>query len=239
MKFLDLTLSSPQDNLACDEALLDWCEDGYGHEILRFWESPQYFVALGYSNKICSEVNLRSCRRYQIPVLRRSSGGGTVLQGPGCLSYALILKIHDSGPLQKIRETNSLVMELHREALKKLTGAEIVRQGTTDLALGVLKFSGNAQRRKHRFLLFHGTFLLNLDISMVDRTLPLPSTQPPYRQGRPHNEFLINLKVSPQRIKNALQESWRAFDMLQDTPLKRIEWLVKNKYSTDKWNFKF
>ena len=37
MKQLDLTLPSPAENLACDEALLDWCEENGGEEILRFW----------------------------------------------------------------------------------------------------------------------------------------------------------------------------------------------------------
>jgi hypothetical protein len=38
MKLLDLTLATPADNLACDEALLNWSETGEGGEILRFWE---------------------------------------------------------------------------------------------------------------------------------------------------------------------------------------------------------
>jgi len=57
MKYLDQTLQTPQENLACDEALLDWCEDGFPDEILRFWEPRQYFAVLGYSNKTRSEVN--------------------------------------------------------------------------------------------------------------------------------------------------------------------------------------
>ena len=43
MKLLDLTLPSPAENLACDEALLDWCENGEGEEVLRFWESARTF----------------------------------------------------------------------------------------------------------------------------------------------------------------------------------------------------
>lgn len=93
MRFLNLSFSTPAANLACDEALLDWREEERGGEILRFWESPEPFVVVGYANKIGTEVNASACEAKNIPVYRRCSGGGTVLQGPGCLNYALILRI--------------------------------------------------------------------------------------------------------------------------------------------------
>jgi len=62
MKHLDLTLATPAENLACDEALLDWCEEGHrADEILRFWEAKEYFVVIGYANKAATEANLSAC----------------------------------------------------------------------------------------------------------------------------------------------------------------------------------
>ena len=81
MKYLDLTLSTANENLALDEALLDVCAAAGGKEILRVWEPREYFVVLGYSSRMRSEVNLSSCHAARIPVLRRCSGGGTVF-GP-------------------------------------------------------------------------------------------------------------------------------------------------------------
>ncbi len=83
MKLLDLTLPSPAENLACEEALLDVCDEHGGGEILRFWEAHESFVVVGYANKITTEVNVESCRAKQISIFRRCSGGGTVLQGRG------------------------------------------------------------------------------------------------------------------------------------------------------------
>ena len=80
MKLLDLTLASPAENLACDESLLDWCENAAEEEILRFWEPRDYFVVVGYANKLATEVNVAACEARGIPVLRRCSGGGTVSQ---------------------------------------------------------------------------------------------------------------------------------------------------------------
>src|SRR5215475_5161081 len=92
MKWLDLTLPAPEENLACDEALLDLCDDGFDHEILRCWEPQQHFVVVGYSERVEKEVDRAACAARNIPVRRRTTGGGTVLQGPGCLNYSLILK---------------------------------------------------------------------------------------------------------------------------------------------------
>src|SRR2546428_11436756 len=78
VKFCDLPLDSPAENLACDEALLDTAEAGFSGELLRVWEPQSYFVVLGYANKAASEANLEFCRQNAIPVLRRCTGGGAV-----------------------------------------------------------------------------------------------------------------------------------------------------------------
>ena len=239
MKYLDLTLPTPQDNLACDEALLDAGEKGRDNEVLRFWESSAPFVVLGYSNKTATEVNLESARLAKVPVLRRCTGGGAVLQGLGCLNYSLILKIPDSGPLSGISSTNAHIMNRHRDALAKLLGSDIVVQGHSDLARGVMKFSGNAQRRRGGCLLFHGTFLLDADIELMERLLPMPSRKPAYRHDRAHRDFLTNLSLRGRKIKEALKASWAAAEPLASFSTERIDFLARSQYSSDEWNFKF
>ena len=63
VNYFDLTLPTPQENLACDEALLDGCEAG-GPEVLRFWEPRKHFVVVGYSNRVEREVNVAACRKF-------------------------------------------------------------------------------------------------------------------------------------------------------------------------------
>ncbi len=239
MKYLDQTLQTPQENLACDEALLDWCEEGFPDEILRFWEPRQHFVVLGYSNKTRSEVNLDSCKRLGVPVLRRCSGGGTVLQGPGCLNYALLLKIQDDSPLTNITKANAFIMNRNRNALNSLLSGKVLIQGHTDLTLQGTKFSGNSQRRRRLFLLFHGSFLLDLDLALVEQTLLMPSKQPPYRRDRAHQDFLTNLHLPATAVKNAMKQIWNATVALDELPEKRIQALLRDKYATNGWNLKF
>jgi lipoate-protein ligase A len=246
MKLLHLTLPSPAENLACEEALLDAGEESGGDEILRFWEARETFVVVGYANKVATEVNVAACAAKKTPIFRRCSGGGTVLQGAGCLNYALILQIGEEGPLRNISSANQFIMERNRAAIESLffkseignRKSEILVSGHTDLSLNGLKFSGNSQRRKKNFLLFHGTFLLDFDLALMGNFLRMPSLQPDYRTGRSHDDFLVNLKLSANQVKAALQKVWGATEELKIIPQSEIQKLAAQKYSTDAWNLK-
>jgi lipoate-protein ligase A len=245
MKHLDLTFPAPAENLAGDEALLDWCEENEGEEVLRFWESPETFVVVGYANKIAAEVNVAACEAKKIPIFRRCSGGGTVLQGRGCLNYALVLKISENAGLRTITAANQFIMERNREAIEALLPkSKISVSGHTDLALNsqpstLNKFSGNSQRRRKNFLLFHGTFLLDFDLALVGQFLRMPSQEPDYRRSRSHDQFLTNLNLPAAEVKDALKKIWNAKKELRNFPKSEIQKLADEKYSTDEWNLKF
>src|SRR2546423_175049 len=58
MSRFDLTLPTPAQNLAFDEALLEWAEESAGNdEYLRLWESPDPIVVVGRSSRVAAEVN--------------------------------------------------------------------------------------------------------------------------------------------------------------------------------------
>jgi lipoate-protein ligase A len=238
MKYIDLTLPSPAANLACDEALLDLADSGAGGEVLRFWEPSEPFVVLGYANQAATEVDLPACRARKIPVLRRCSGGGTVLQGAGCLNYSVILRIPEAGLLHSIKGTNTFVLERQCAALAPLLPSRPAIKGQTDLVLGDLKFSGNAQRRKREFLLFHGTFLLNFDLTLIGQCLRMPPKQPEYRKGRSHSDFLTNTDIDDDAIKQALRKEWSADDEFANPPLEEIKKLVETRYASEAWNLR-
>ena len=240
MKWLNRTLPTPAENLACDEALLDWCDDGGGDEILRFWEAKEYFVVTGYGDRVESEVNRANCAERAIPVLRRTTGGGTVLQGPGCFNYSLILKIDSAGPSRGIVSTNRHVMDNNQKAFQRLMDkSKIEVRGHTDLIVDGRKFSGNAQRRKKRFLLFHGSVLIRFDLDLIQAVLPMPSRQPTYRKNRSHQDFLTNLEVPAEAVQRTLQEVWNAFEPFEHDRSERIALLVRDKYATKEWTEKF
>ncbi len=238
LKLLDHTFPSPEENLACDEVLLDLCESGRGCEVLRFWESPSCFVVLGSSNKVHEEINVDACNADGIPILRRHSGGGTVLQGPGCLNYSLILRIDPHGATRNITATTNSIMNRHAEAFSISLNARVEVKGSSDLAIAGRKFSGNAQRRKLKALFFHGTFLLDFDLALMERYLKMPPKQPDYRARRRHVDFVRSIGADRSLLKGELKRHWNVAEELTLIPHQRIAELAREKYSRSEWNFK-
>jgi lipoate-protein ligase A len=247
MNLLNLAFPTSAENLAADEALLDECEAGTRGETLLFWEPGEVFVVVGYANKVASEVNVPACAARDIPIFRRCSGGGTVVQMPGGLNYSLILRIEENGPTKNITAANQFIMERNRKAIESIfpnsqlptPNSRISVRGHTDLCLGDLKFAGNSQRRRKNFLLFHGTLLLNCDLTLVSELLLMPSLQPDYRASRPHQDFVVNLNLPAGKVKAALAREWNAVAGPENAPGEMISQLAREKYSTPGWNHKF
>jgi lipoate---protein ligase len=220
-RLLDLTLPSAVENLALDEALLDDLEDHGGDPVLRFWESARPVVVLGRAANLTDDVHITACVQDGVPVLRRASGGGTVLQGPGCLSYALVLPLAWHPDLTTIRSTYHFILTRIAHALHRWQPAVAFR-GISDLAIDGRKVSGNAQRRKRHTILFHGTILYAMQAELIARYLNEPKRQPDYREGRPHDAFLRTVAALPQDIKQALAEAWDARKPLDAWPRDRM-----------------
>jgi lipoate-protein ligase A len=233
MQYLELTLPTPAENLALDEALLLAAEAG-GGEILRLWEWPRPAVVLGSGCKLAEDVDALACRADAVPVLRRSSGGGTVLLGGGCLLFSLVLDTERSAELRDVRRSYSAILtRVIGALLPEATGAEVC--GISDLAIGGKKFSGNAQQRKQRYILHHGTLLYAFDTAVVARYLRPPPRQPEYRAGRPHTEFLMNLPMSLEEMTRRLREDWEAEEAATTWPREEVARLTASKYTTPEW----
>jgi lipoate-protein ligase A len=195
LRVITHTCGSAEENLALDDSLL-----GSGCETLRFWESPVPFVVLGRSGRAEQEADLENCRAAGVPVLRRSSGGGAVLQGPGCLNYTLIVSLTVRPELANVAESYRVLLSRVAGALG-LAGLEVCG---SDLLLAGRKVSGNAQRRTRGWLLHHGTLLHALDLRLVERFLREPLRTPPHRRGRTHSEFLAALPLDREALISRL-----------------------------------
>jgi lipoate-protein ligase A len=226
MKYLDLTLPTPHANLALDEALLHACEAGEGPEVLRLWRPTAPLVVLGYANEPATEVNLLACAAEGIPILRRCSGGGTVLLSPGTLCYAVVLQMARDPALESISGANRYVLQRVARAARSATGAAVTIDGDTDLVVDGRKCAGNAQRRLRHTLLFHGSLLVNADFRQIARCLPMPSRQPGYRSGRTHEDFLRNLGGDMPPLQAALRAEWEAQETSSAPPLERMQALM-------------
>jgi lipoate-protein ligase A len=239
-QYLNWHGSTPEENLACDEALLEECDNGIRSETLRIWESDRFFAVIGYGQSAVTELNQSACEIEGLPILRRCSGGGAVIQGPGCLNYSILLNISQNPSCSTVAGTNTWIMEQNRKVVEqamaeKGCSGSVKVCGASDLTLDGLKFSGNAQRRFKNALLFHGTFLFSVDISLWERYLRFPSQQPDYRQNRSHNQFVTPLPLKREDVILPLRQSWAAQNDAPPPPLERIRDLIHEKYGNKSW----
>ncbi len=233
MDYLDLSHPDLNHNLAVEEALLWEAEEGLRGEVLRIWEAPQWGVVMGSGGKIGEEVNLGVCESLGIPVGRRSSGGGTVVLGPGCLCFTLILSLEIRPYLAGIQDSYVWILGQLQKALEDSIKVQL--DGFSDLQMEGQKFSGNAQQRKKRFLLHHGTLLYGMDLGKVEQLLPHPPREPGYREGRIHREFVLNLNFSRDQLTNRLQTTFDAFRAVGNPDPARVNTLVIERYSQHTW----
>jgi lipoate-protein ligase A len=227
MQYRDITFPTPQENIAFDEALWSMAEKKDAGEYLRFWESSRIFIVMGRIGRAEIDVNSVNAQKDNITVLRRSSGGGTVVQGPGCLNYTLVLSKQKHPEINDLRRSYEWISAKVIEALR-LQGLEAYFRPTSDMATGAQekKFSGNAQRRGKHYILHHGTILYNFDLSLISRYLNIPKDIPEYRRHRPHTDFVTNIPIDPRVFKVDLTKSFQASTL--SSPSKEELSFLKN-----------
>lgn len=205
MKLKNISFSDPCKNILFDDVLLSLAEEQKASETLRLWESRKLFIVLGKTSKIDEDVYGDVVRKNDIPILRRSSGGGTVLQGKGCLNFSLILSKDEHPELLVIRKSYQFILKKIIKALKSLE-IQAVWHPISDIAIkgSNKKISGNAQRRAKNFVLHHGTILYDFNLKNIEKYLKIPKSCPSYRDGRDHEEFVENISKTSENIKSAI-----------------------------------
>ena len=206
MECINIEFDTPAENIAFDELLLAQAECGQRHKTLRFWEIKNYVVVLGKGRSVADDVFIDRCKKDNIKIIQRISGGGTVLLGKGCLNYSLLLPYDSSKELLNIRSSFKFILERLVAGFKGLN-LNIKFHPVSDLALDDKKISGNAQARKKKFLLHHGTFLYDFDIERVNFYLKEPQKYPQYRDNRTHKDFLTNIPYSYTELKEMIKDS--------------------------------
>jgi lipoate---protein ligase len=222
------------ENLALDEALLLAAEAGESGDVLRFWEWPTPAVVLGAGGSIAIDVNEEACRADGVSIHRRTSGGGTVLLGRGCLLYTLVLNYERAAQLRDVNGSYRWILGRISQALLSIGPLELA--GISDLAFNGLKVSGNAQQRKARYLLHHGTLLYSFELDLFERYLHQPERRPAYRGERGHRSFVANLAADADTLRALLAKEFAAEPGEVDgSVMARVPLLVEERYSQPEW----
>jgi lipoate-protein ligase A len=181
------------ENIAIDEAMFLLGRQAPQPQI-RVWEQKLPAIVLGRSQKPSVELNLPICQENKIPISRRCSAGGTVVQAEGSINFVFHFPISWNPILTDVRKSFQFFAEYIQQALALHnipTGYRLL----SDITDGQdRKISGNAQSRSQHSILHHGTILTKPCHSLMEKYLAKPSVEPDYRQQRKHQQFVTSLQ---------------------------------------------
>jgi lipoate-protein ligase A len=233
-RYVEFTYPAIEANLALDEALLVDVETHGGGALLRVWEPSTFAVVLGASCRLHEDVNVDLCRRDGVPIARRSSGGGSVLVGPGSLNVTINLPADAAPGLSAVDTAHRYVLEQIARSIRE-AGPPAQVQGLGDLTLGDRKIAGSAQRRLRRNFFVHLSILYAFPLALIGRYLKSPRRQPDYRAGRSHADFVSNLDLTRHDLLRAIQAPWRPLTPALELPYLQVEELVTTRFGNAAW----
>lgn len=173
------------DQLHLEEALL---RAGSGNFCVINRGSPPAIV-MGLSAKVSELVNLEKIKSAPLPIIKRFSGGGTVVVDENTLFITFIM----NRELLNIALQPEVIMKWTESLYKEVFLSSHFQLRENDYVFQEKKFGGNAQYlRKDRFL-HHTSFLWDFDQEKMDYLLH-PAKTPTYREGRSHSDFLCKMK---------------------------------------------
>jgi lipoate---protein ligase len=241
---LDYSFENPAENLALEECLLKpMLKAARPRPLLRIWENTHDCIVLGRAEKAEHQIHLEQLKHKNIPVLRRTSGGGTVLHGAGNINLSFFLPYDYHDGLKNIRHSYEIILNWVTQALHTSCGVSTHMKGSSDLSIGDKKISGTAQARKRHGLLHHMTLLVDFDLSKIHSLLKEPEKRPDYRGERSHHQFVTTLKNEGYTLTKSML--WEQFIhslpaepmCLPEEMIREAQCLAKQKYQQDSWNF--
>lgn len=183
------------DQLQIEEALLrtdnrNWCIINEG--------SPPAIV-MGVSGKPEELVHLDKAN---IPIIKRFSGGGTVVVDHNTVFASFIFE-KDLLPIKPYPEP---ILEWSADFYREAFSITNFALQENDYVIGDLKCGGNAQYLSKNRWVHHTTFLWDYTREKMN-LLKMPKRQPAYREQREHGDFLTKLKKhisSPESVADKI-----------------------------------
>ncbi len=236
--------------MAVDEAVLKEVAEGNSKPTLRFYQWNKPAVAIGYFQSVKKEVDIERCRENEVEIFRRITGGGAVYKDPkGELNYSVIVPEKLEEIPRDIQKSYRKINQFVINALENL-GINAEHSGINDIVIDKQKISGSAQTRKKGAVLQHGTLLLDFDPEKMVKYLKISSEKSKDKTTSKIQDRVTTLKQRKPglKMKELKEELKKSFEKefhaelikegLSNREKERSNKLYKEKYSTDKWNFK-
>ena len=155
------------------------------------WIPNKSYIVLGASNNAKDAVVEESTLRDNISVLKRRTGGQTVmLTSNNIIISAVITDESVMKPKEVFNRFNDLIIG----AIGKNHTVKFSTRGISDIAMGEKKILGSSMYRGKEKLFYHAVLNFDEPSTTFQKYLKHPSNEPDYRKGRMHHEFVTSLK---------------------------------------------
>ena len=167
------------------------------------------YIVLGRSNNIENSINHKNVERDGIIILKRPSGGESVILSPNMLIFSFKQK---SDKIQNPAKLFKLINSKLIENFSKLGIENLYSKGISDLSIGEKKIVGSSMFTKNKTIFYHGVLNISEDVELIEKYLKHPSKEPDYRKKRSHREFVSSLQregynLTKEQLTKAIEES--------------------------------
>lgn len=160
--------------LAADDAIAQRVATEASPPTLRLYTYRSHCALVGRFQRIENEIHLDYCRRHDIQINRRPTGGGAIIMGENQLGVALMIPAGGEDTYGHARElmekfSAGLVWALHQ------LGVPAQFRRKNDVEVNGRKIAGlGIYRAGNGGLLFHASLLVDLDVPLMLRVLNTP-----------------------------------------------------------------
>ncbi|XP_031254050.1 uncharacterized protein LOC116112023 [Pistacia vera] len=179
-------------------------------------------IVMGISGKPSELLKVGSILREQVPVIRRFTGGGTVVVDNGTIFVTLICN-KDAVPGVQPYPRSVMYWSglLYNEVFRGTGDFQLLEN---DYVFGDRKFGGNAQSITKNRWIHHTSFLWDYKVGNM-AYLKQPARAPKYRLARDHTKFICRMKDYMPRsvfIENTI-EAIETYFSVQPANLEAID----------------
>ena len=256
-RFIDTGANDAYTNMAIDEAILQNCRV----PALRVYSWSPKAVSIGYNQNIIKEINLDYCKKNNIEIVRRLTGGKAVFHDRE-ITYSFIVPENKNLFPFEVNESYKIIAKALVIALKKVgINSEIKKvpekiatpicfnsSNWYELIVNNKKISGSAQRRFNGKVLQHGSILIDFDYNKNNLIFNsnnsfnnINNLKNRITSLKREIDNIINYNELAEAIKLGFKDNFD-FNLIDDSlsneEIVLAKKLEEEKYSTDEWNYK-